>query len=248
MEKKEEKFKFLQNNYGWVVAVITGLTVAISIILRFIKYMYSSYYFSYYGLSYELYNHNELNFLYNFGFSILVLLCYASLTYCYIQLFNMKKINAKTILFNIVLILISNVFVVYSISVKYSIWQFIINLVVLIVFEVLITKIFWRTIEKEKRNENNKSDLLNRLKIFPFYLILLIFMLLFNYSSQIKNNKSYRIINDDKVIVYATSDYYLILDCEIRDKKIKIYKGKQTKIKNEKVVSELIHFDEVNLK
>lgn len=245
---KDKIFEILQKNYAWMVAAITGISVVISFILRFIKYIYSSYYFSYYGLSYELFNSNELDFLYNFGFSILILLCYASLMYCYVQLFSIKKIKIKTIFFNIFLILISNIFVVYSVNVKYSICQFIINVVVLIALQAFITNIFLRTNEKEKSKENNISDLLNTLKIIPFYLLLLIFYFLISYSSNIKMNKSYRIINNDKVIVYTTNDYYLVLECEINDNKLTIYKGKQTKVSNENVVSKLIDFDEVKLK
>lgn len=247
---KDKIFKFMQKNYGWIVAVITGISVATSFILRFIKYMYSSFYFSYYGLSYELFNSNELGFLYNFGFSILILLCYVSLMYCYIQLFNVKKmkVKVKTILFNIFLIIISNIIVVYSTNIKYSIWQFILNVVFLIIFEIIIVIIFSRTKEKENSKKNDTNDLLNSLKILPFYLILLIFTFLLSYGFQIVMNKSYRIINDGKVIVYTTNDYYLTLDCEIKDNKITIYKGKQTKISNENVVSELINFDEVKLK
>ena len=111
---KDKIFKFMQKNYNWIVAVITGISVITSFILRFIKYIYSSFYFSYYGLSYELFNSNELGFLYNFGFSILILLCFFSLMYCYIQLFNVKKMKVKveTTLFNIFLIIISNIIVV----------------------------------------------------------------------------------------------------------------------------------------
>lgn len=247
---KDKIFKFMQKNYGWMVAVITGISVATSFILRFIKYMYSSFYFSYYGLSYELFNSNELGFLYNFGFSILILLCFVSLMYCYIQLFNAKKMKVKveTILFNIFLIIISNIIVVYSTNIKYSTWQFILNVVILIIFEIIMVIIFSRTNNKENSKKNDTNDLLNSLKILPFYLILLIFTFLLSYGSQIVMNKSYRIINDDKVIVYTTNDYYLTLDCEIKDNKITIYKGKQTKISNENVVSELINFDEVKLK
>ena len=71
MKNKEKLFDFLQKNYGWMVATITGLTVATSFILRFIKYMYSTFYFNYYGLSYGLFNGDELSVLYNFTFSIL---------------------------------------------------------------------------------------------------------------------------------------------------------------------------------
>lgn len=62
MKNNIKILNFLQDNYGWMVAVITGLTVATSFVLRFIKYIYSSYYFNYYGLSYEFFNSNELSF------------------------------------------------------------------------------------------------------------------------------------------------------------------------------------------
>ena len=142
----------MQKNYSWIVAVITGISVATSFILRFIKFIYSNFYFSYYELSYELFNSNELSFLYNFGFSILILLCFVSLMYCYIQLFNVKKmkVKVKIILFNISLIIISNIIVVYSTNIKYSIWQFVLNVVFLIIFEIVIVIIFSRTNEKEK--------------------------------------------------------------------------------------------------
>ena len=245
---KDKIFKFMQKNYGWIVAVITGISVVTSFILRFIKYMYSIYYFSYYGLSYELFNSNELVFLYNFGFSILVLLCFGSLMYCYIQLFNIKKMKLKTILCNIFLILISNIIIVASTNVKYSIWQYILNVIGLIIVEIITSIVFFKMDKKERNKTYEENNLPNVLKIIPFYLILLIFSFLTSYGLNIALNKSYRIIDNNKVIAYATNDYYLVLDCEIKDNKLTIYKGKQAKINNENIVSELIHFDEVNLK
>ena len=245
---KDKIFKFMQKNYGWIVAVITGISVVTSFILRFIKYMYSIYYFSYYGLSYELFNSNELGFLYNFGFSILVLLCFGSLMYCYIQLFNIKKMKLKTILCNIFLILISNIIIVASTNVKYSIWQCILNVIGLIIVEIIASTVFSKMDKKGRNKTYEENNLPNVLKIIPFYLILLIFSFLTSYGLNIAMNKSYRIIDNDKVIVYTTNDYYLVLDCEIKDNKLTIYKGKQAKINNENIVSELINFDEVNLK
>ena len=250
MKNTGKILNFLQDNYGWIVAVITGLTVATSFMLRFIKYIYSSYYFNYYGLSYELFNSNELSFLYNFGFSILILLCFVSLMYCYMQLFNKKEMNVKirTIIFNITLIIASNIIVVFSLNNKYSLCQFILNFLILIITETIMSVIFFKMDKKERNKKYNMNDLQNTLKIVPFYIFLLLFSLLLSYGSQIVMNKSYRIINDNKVIVYTTNDYYLTLDCEIKDNKLTIYKGKQTKISNENVVSELINFDEVKLK
>lgn len=250
MKNKEKLFGFLEKNYGWMVATITGLTVATSFVLRFIKYIYSSYYFNYYGLSYELFNSNELSFLYNFAFSILILLCLGSLMYCYMQLFNKKEMNVKigTIIFNIILIIASNIIVALSLNNKYSLCQFILNFFTLIIIETVMSVIFFKMDKKERNKKYNMNDLPNTLKIVPFYILLLLFSLLLSYGSQIVMNKSYRIINDNKVIVYTTNDYYLTLDCEIKDNKLTIYKGKQTKISNENVVSELINFDEVKLK
>ena len=158
------------------------------------------------------------------------------------------KVKLKTILCNIFLILISNIIIVASTNVKYSIWQYILNVVGLIIVEIIASIVFLKMDKKEKSKENDLYDLKNSLKILPFYLFLLIFNFLLSYSSEIILNKSYRIINSDKVIVYTTSDYYLVLDCEINDNKLTIYKGKQTKVSNENVVSKLIDFDEVRLK
>lgn len=247
---KEKIFEFLQKNYGWIVAVITGISVITSFILRFIKYLYSNFYFSYYGISYDLFDSNSLGFLYNFGISILLLLCFGSLIYCYIQLFNIKKlkVKVKTTLLNIFLIAISNIIIVGSTNVKYSIIQFILNVILLIISEIIVAFAF---IKKDKKNKNrlyDTNEFSNALKLVPFYLFLLIFTFLLSYGFEIIMNKSYRIINDNKVIVYTTKDYYLLLDCKIKDNKLTIYKGKQTKINNENIESRLVVFDEVKLK
>ena len=158
MKNTGKILNFLQDNYGWIVAVITGLTVATSFMLRFIKYIYSSYYFNYYGLSYELFNSNELSFLYNFGFSILILLCFVSLMYCYMQLFNEKEMNVKirTIIFNITLIIASNIIVVFSLNNKYSLCQFILNFFTLIITETIMSVIFFKMDKKERNKKYNE--------------------------------------------------------------------------------------------
>lgn len=247
---KDKIFEFLQRNYGWIVAIITGISVTTSFILRFIKYLYSIFYFSYYGLSYDLFDSNSLGFLYNFGISILLLLCFGSLIYCYIQLFNIKKlkINIKTILLNFFLISISNIIIVYSTNAKCSILQFILKIILLIVSEIIIAFACMKKDEKGKNRQYNTNVFSNTLKLIPCYLFLLIFTFLLNYGFEIAMNKSYKIINDNKVIVYTTKDYYLILDCEIKDNKLTIYKGKQTKINNENIESILVNFDEIKLK
>lgn len=115
-------------------------------------YIYSSYYFNYYSFSYELFNSNELSFLYNSGFSILILLCFVSLMYCYMQLFNKKEMNVKirTIIFNITLIIVSNIIVVFSLNNKYSSCQFILNFFTLFITEQLCQLFSLKWIKKKE--------------------------------------------------------------------------------------------------
>ena len=122
---------------------------------------------------------------------------------------------------------------------------------------IYITSLFLNILIFSKINNIHKNisylkydliDLSNTIKIVPFYIVLLLFSLILSYGSNIVMNKSYRIIDNDKVIVYTTNDYYLTLDCKIKNNELTIYKGKQSKINNEDVVSELINFDKVELK
>lgn len=245
-------FTFLQKNYGWIVALLTGIGVIMSFVLRFIKYIYSMLYFDYYGISYGFFDIEELGLLYDFSLSILMVLCFYSLFYCYKQFYDLfkNKIKFNTKILNVFLILVSNFFIALSSGIKNIGWQLLINMILLIVVEVVVTiiiSIFIKN-DKEKVDKTDKNDLLNTLKIMPFYLMLLVIIFSGNYLYSLYNAKSYKIINNDKVIVYTTKDYYLILDCEIEDNKLTIYKGNQTKINNENVESKLINFDEIKIK
>lgn len=155
-------------------------------------------------------------------------------------------LKIQTIIFNV--ILITNLFTLYSINSKYSFLQLAINFIILIIIEFIFSKVLLKSNEKEKDKEYTLIDSFNYLKTFPFYLILLVFVFLLNYGYKIINNKSYRIIDNDRVIVYTTNDYYLVLECELIDNKLIIYKGKQTKISNENIASKIIKFDEIELK
>lgn len=242
--KNNKTLDFLQKNYGWIVALITGVSIIITFVLKFIKYIYYTFYFYYYGISYELFNSEELNILYNFGFSIIIILCFCSLIYCYIQLFNSKKLELKTKALNIFLIIVSNMVIVYSINSEYSIWNIIINTVLFIIIEIIMIFIFFKEPKKEKLET---KSILNSLKILPFYLIFVVFAILFEYGIEIKMNKTYRIVDNDKVIVYTTENYYLILNCEIENNVLIIYQGSQTKIDNEDIESKLIKFKDIKI-
>lgn len=60
-------------------------------------------------------------------------------------------------------------------------------------------------------------------------------------------NKTYRIIDNNKVIVYTTENYYLTLNCEIENNVLVIYQGSQTKIDNKDIESKLIKFKDIKM-
>ncbi len=249
---KKDILIFLQKNYGWIVAMLTGFGVIMSFVLKFIKYIYSLLYFDHYGLSYGLFKSEELGILYDFCLSILLTLCFYSLFYCYKQFYdyykNKEKTKIKTIITNISLIVISNFYIIFSSNVKISGWYILFNMFFLVGVEILATIIVYKIIKKQEKEEDHKKEFLEYLKILPFCLILIVISLSSSYLISLNGNKDYRIIANDKVIVYTTGEYYLILDCKIEDNKLIIYKGNQTKISNENVESKLISFNEVKIK
>jgi len=247
---KQEKLKLIQDNYGWVLAIVTGLGVFFSFCLKFLNYLYSKIEFSYYGLDYGMYVTEDIGIIFNFCLTILFALCFYSLCYCYYQIFKMiknKKCEVKLLLENIILILLSNGYIIFSSGIKISLLQAVIELFILFVLEFIMTIVVCKRINKEVKETDDTNEFLNYLKKLPFVVLLLIFLFLLSHTFSFVNNKEFRIIDDNKVIVYTTKEYYLLLDCEITEKKIKIYKGTQTKIDNINVESKLINFKKVNI-
>lgn len=247
---KQDKLKLIQDNYGWVLTIITGLGVFFTFCLKFLNYLYSKIEFSYYGLDYGMYVVEDIGIIFNFCFSILFALCFYSLCYCYCQIFKMiknKKYEVKLLLENIILILLSNGYIIFSSGIKISWLPVLLELFILLVLEFIMTIIMCKIITKEVKKVDNTNDFFNYIKKLPFIVLFLILLFLFSHTFSLVNNKEFRIINDNKVIVYTTNDYYLLIDCEITEEEIKIYKGTQTKIDNINVESKLIDFKKVNI-
>ena len=91
------------------------------------------------------------------------------------------------------------------------------------------------------------KGILNDIKKIPFILIILVFVIMFNTQILLMNKTNYRVIDNNKVIVYSNNDYYITLDCLISEKNLTIYKGTQAKINNTDVYSVYKKFDEVSL-
>lgn len=251
MKIKNSTLKIIQNNYSWIIAVLTGLAVIFAFILKFTKYIYSQIHFNYYGIDYEMFDKSELNYLYDFYLSTIILLCLGSLFYCYIQLLNLKdkKDENKIKVCNISLIIISNIIIVFSINNNSLIYK-IIYVIILIAIELIISIILNFMNKRDLKKINQSNNWLDTLKLLPFYIVLCLIVLSINYILSFIGNKSYRIIDTDKVIIYSTKDYYIVLNCAINQEndELIIYKGEYTMVDTKNTLNILKKFKEVKLK
>lgn len=250
-EKKERK-NILDNIKDYspsIIGVLTFLGIICFNILKFTEYIKVQFYFNYYGLDDNLYKYSDQSLIYGLCLSVIFVLAIFSLLFCIKQLLtNLKdkryfnKQNFK----NFGLIIVSNIYIAYCYSLDKSIGDIVVTFFVCIIVELLFFCFIFSKINDEQ-NDTAKS-FIDYLKLLPFYIVLLIITIGIGDTLNVNLRKDYRIINDNKVIVYSNNDYYLTLDCEVKKDKLIIYKGKQNKINTDNVRSELINFDKVEIK
>ena len=253
IKQEQENIKLIeviQKNYAWIIAGLTFLGVIVSNVLRFIEYITSKAYFLYFGIDYNLYNYSDKNFIYELCLSIIFILAFVSVFYCFKQIReNIKKKEwlKWENLINISFIVILNLYMTITTPGQQNLMSIIITIVILIIFEFVMSLIFFKK-ERESTQEQLKRDLINYIKILPFIIIFLIIMNSSRIYLNLTYQKQYKIINDNRAIVYSTNDYYITLDCDINNNEIVIYKGSQEKIENNNVKSQLTNFSKVEVK
>lgn len=251
VEKEEISIiKVIQNNYAWIIAGLTFLGVIVSNALKFIEFIISQTYFSYFGINHSLYNYADKNFIYELCISIIFILAFISVFYCFKQIrenIRKKELIKGENLINILLIFISNLYITITTTEQLNKISIIITIVILIVFEFMVSLILFKK-EKERTQEQANRDLVNYIKLLPFIIILFIFMNSFKIALTMAYQKEYQIIGDNKVIVYSTNDYYITLDCGVNNNELIIYKGSQEKIESNNVKSQLTKFNKVKMK
>lgn len=249
-QKETSITKVIQNNYAWIIAGLTFFGVIVSNVLKFIEFITSETYFWYFGIDHNLYNYSDKNFIYGLCLSIIFILAFISVFYCFKQIgenIKKKKWLKCENLINISLILISNLYIIITTPGQQNLISIIITVVILIIFEFIMSLIFFKK-EKESTQEQLKRDLINYIKVLPFIIIFLIIINSSRIYLNLTYQKQYKIINDNRVIVYSTNDYYITLDCDINNNEIVIYNGSQEKIENNNVKSQLTKFTKVEMK
>lgn len=242
--------KVIKDNYAWIIAGLTFFGVIVSNVLKFIEFITSQTYFSYFGIDHNLYNYSDKNFIYELCLSIIFILALFSVFYCFKQLkenIKKKELFKWENLINIFLILISNFYIVINTPGQLNIISIIISVAILIILEFIMSLMFFKK-EKESTQEQLKRDLINYIKVLPFIIIFLIIMHSTRTYINLNYQKQHRITGDNRVIVYSTNDYYITLDCDINNNELIIYKGSQEKIETNNVKSQLTKFNKVEIK
>ena len=247
MGNKKEEIKVSKNFWDSIkdyspsiIGVLTFLGIICFNILKFIEYIKAQFYFDYYGLNINLYKYSDQGFIYGLCLSLLFLLAIMSLPFFIKQIIDnvkLKRIVNYINLRNVIIVLLFNCIWIYSMLLEKIISIALFCLFIVVEF-VVTCFIFYGKEEKDI----SFGDVL---KFVPIYIFVLILCIGVSDIYNLKFKKEYRIISDNKVIVYSNNDYYLTLDCEIEDNKLIMYKGKQNKINTDNVYSELIEFDEV---
>lgn len=239
--------KIIRENYAWIIAILTLGTVIVSNILKFIEYLTSLTYFQYYGLDHNLYNYYDKNFIYSICLSVVFLIAFGFLLYCMKEIKDDFKKNLT--LKNISIIVLANLYLTIVYCSNLSNTYKLINFVAFILLEYISSIFIFKKNDDQKVNEKNrKKFIIDYFKSLVFLIILLILCNSTRLYINLQSLTNYRIINDNKVIVYSTNNYYITLDCEINDNQLTIYKGSQEKIENNNIKSQLTKFNKVEIK
>ena len=257
MSKKEKEkssiVNIIKENYGWFIAVITVIGIVILNIFRFVEYINALFYFNYYGIDINLYKYYNQNFLYSLCLSIIFIIAFAFLLYCFKQIVDNiknKKYICKQNFINILLIILSNMYLVISTGTQQmNLLSYIVSFIIFIITEIILSILVFKKLPVDNNQVINKKEIImESFKKLSFFIILLIISIGIRTYSVLALKNNYRVINDEKLIVYSTIEYYITLDCEINNNELVIYKGTQEKTDTENVYSKLNKFNKIIIK
>jgi len=255
MARKEKNsiVNVIKENYGWVIAVITVIGIVILNIFRFVEYINALFYFNYYGIDINLYKYYDQNFLYSLCLSIIFIVAFTFLLYCFKQIIDNvknKKYICKQNFINVLLIILSNIYIVISTGTQQmNLLSYIVSFTIFIITEIILSILVFKKLPVDNNQVINKKEIIiESFKKLSFFIILLIISIGIRTHSVLALKNNYRVIKNEKIIVYSTIDYYITLDCKIKNDELTIYKGTQEKIDTENVYSKLNKYNKIIIK
>lgn len=246
IEKNKKLFDFLQKNYGWFIAVFTGIGFIILNIFKFIEYVTANIYFSHYGLDINLYKYGDMNVFYELAFSLIIMISMWSIFFCMNEIMkNIKEkhLDIKKLISDIAIICFNSIWVMAFINADFN-WE---NFLTVFIAEIICALFFYKS-NNNDNSINMKQDFLTYMKKLPTIVIILIILFAVQVVIKINNLSGFRTIDDNKVIVYSNNEYYLTLDCEVKESEIIIHKGTQNKMPNDNISSKYKKYENVKIK
>lgn len=242
--------------FGAIVIAFLGGT------LRLNDYLNYTFLSSYYGISLEYYNYNEISAVFLLLICTLFICLFAAIIYSYRHFVTcLKRGNSKKGLPGDIVILFAFNLIVYLFLL--SLYKNAIHSALVLIF-LYIPILLFITIKKKimkliRKKTSTEESYVEAVMDFKLYLrnlpiLFLLTLVLTHYlnflSYQLK--KDYLLVDSSgescAVAIYSTQDYFVTLECEIQDDNLTIYKGSQNKISNDNVKTQKITFDRVNIK
>lgn len=259
--RKKKIFMFFKNNSIWIIAVITAIVSLFVGLFKFFEYINATVMADHYGFDISLYKFDDTNYFFcvckTFITSISI---YFIVNFLY-KIQGSNKFISTDNLINVFVVFIAN----YIISIfifTFSFDNFIINIMYtlfLYLFEYVLLKYYIFIDKNASKEVSFKNNFFRKLEsIFSDFTISIICILaLFvifcvcigiNTKMDLSYTKTYRMIGENKAIVYSNNDYYITLKCEIENNVLFLYYGKQEKISTDNIYTEEMKFEDVKFK
>ncbi|MBN7774147.1 hypothetical protein [Clostridium aminobutyricum] len=275
-EMIKSKFEYLSKHAGLAALCVTICVAVISSLAKIFIYAYECGRFDYWGISRFYINVSNENILYDIFFNISLFIFFCAINIPSYSIITAKKKWIQRTR-NIVLLLVCTwifFFLLFSIielveshkmiewdvkSVLYVLWISI--FLHLNGIAVGIATIIPPKASEQKQNEIKKNSVSgvfsckNKLKDIIFFVVVFSIFICSCYgmgalSAQQEN--SYKIIDNELIVVYEGNDFFLVSEYKIRDteegQRVEVNKSVKTEIKKMEVTSRSVRFQEVDFK
>lgn len=255
----KEKFQHIMNN----LLKLVGLLTLILLLAQFLVFLEKTNYYNYFNIDMSMYTFNSFIDLSTFGCNVLVF-SYFLLTsylgeYIYEKLFENSKNNWKVVLAKIlsvlIILLISSIliFITFNLNNFYKIkLTTTLKSILFLSFIILGLSVLIHVIRKDIKDEDANGTASSQ-HILTVTIILFLMGLLIVVGDKIgytnaKNQKIFKIVNQNEVVIYNTNDYAIVESAEIKDNEIIIDTSKSKKISLDEIEIERRAFDKVTIK
>ena len=267
VNKKDEKVKF---NISNIVSIATFIGAVIVLIQKLTEYIRWSASAVVYGTEISLYQYSETNLFYNLLIIVVYIITALPLGMYIEKLrlnFSRKEsfIKNKKTRLNIMYISLFGLFFSSFITVldgvgytimeifAYIFMKFLLLLLVSILIAYSAKCIGDESMEVSvfKKSRIIEETLEFVIKIITGTCVTLVVIMLVIWTCSycsLKVKTKYYVVDDNKAVVYISPTYYIVLDCEINDGNIILYKGKQTKIDTINTHTVLHKFEKIDFK